>query len=215
MRTIVVSDLHLGKSGRHDLARRADLRAALLEAVAGADRLVVRGDGLELREAPHREAADIAAPFFAEAGRALGGDGELVVVAGNHDHGLAAGWIDARLQSEPPGFLGLEQRYAPHESGPLAERLAQAARPARLELAYPGLWLRDDVYALHGHYAHLHATVPTFERLPPRAPATTPTCTPPCRRSSGSPRAPWPASSCGCRKRAPRRTTTRPRCRRC
>src|SRR4051795_7591463 len=165
MRTIVVSDLHLGKAGRHDLARRADLRAPLMEAVAGADRLVVLGDGLELREAPHREAADIAAPFFAEAGRALGRDGELVVVAGNHDHGLAAGWIDARLQSEPPGFLGLEQRYPPHESGPLAERLAQAARPARLELAYPGLWLRDDVYALHGHYADLHATVPTFERI--------------------------------------------------
>src|SRR3954447_8571305 len=165
MRTIVVSDLHLGKAGRHHLARRADLRAPLMEAVAGADRLVVLGDGLELREAPHREAAEIAAPFFAEAGRALGGDGELVVVAGNHDHGLAAGWIDARLQSEPPGFLGLEQRYAPHESGPLAERLARAARPARLQLAYPGLWLRDDVYALHGHYADLHATVPTFERL--------------------------------------------------
>src|SRR4051795_3672760 len=165
MRTIVVSDLHLGKAGRHDLARRADLRAPLMEAVAGADRLVVLGDGLELREAPHREAADIAAPFFAEAGRALGRDGELVVVAGNHDHGLAAGWIDARLQSEAPGLLGLEQRYPPHESGPLAERLAQAARPARLELAYPGLWLRDDVYALHGHYADLHATVPTFERL--------------------------------------------------
>jgi hypothetical protein len=34
-----------------------------------------------------------------------------------------------------------------------------------LRLAYPGAWLRDDVYALHGHYADLHSTVPTFERL--------------------------------------------------
>ena len=87
------------------------------------------------------------------------------MLAGNHDHGLAAGWIDARLQSEPAGFLGLEQRFAPDDAGPLAERLAAAARRRALEFAYPGLWLREDVYALHGHYADLHATVPTFERL--------------------------------------------------
>ena len=126
---------------------------------------MILGDGLELREAAHREAVDTAAPFFADVGRALGPDKELVVLAGNHDHGLAAGWIDARLQSEPSGFLGLEQRFAPDETGPLAQRLAEAARPARLQFAYPGIWLRDDVYAIHGHYADVHATVPTFERL--------------------------------------------------
>jgi hypothetical protein len=32
-------------------------------------------------------------------------------------------------------------------------------------MAYPGVWLRDDVYAIHGHYADVHATVPTFERI--------------------------------------------------
>jgi hypothetical protein len=31
--------------------------------------------------------------------------------------------------------------------------------------AYPGVWLRDDVYATHGHYLDLHLTVPTLERL--------------------------------------------------
>ena len=35
----------------------------------------------------------------------------------------------------------------------------------RLDVAYPGCWLRDDVYALHGHYSDRHATVPMFERL--------------------------------------------------
>ena len=85
------------------------------------------------------------------------------MLAGNHDHGIAAGWIDSRLQTEPAGFLGLEERYTP--TGALAEQLAEAARPARLQFAYPGLWLREDVYALHGHYADLHATVPTFERI--------------------------------------------------
>jgi hypothetical protein len=165
VRTLVVSDLHLGKLESTDLLRREDLRAPLLECLETADRCVILGDGLELREAPHRTVADVAAPFFAAVGQALGRDGELLLLAGNHDHGLAGGWIDGRLQTEEAGFLGLEQRYPAAHSGPLAERLAEAARPARLELAYPGVWLRDDVYAVHGHYADVHATVPTFERL--------------------------------------------------
>ena len=165
MRTLVISDLHLGKSDHSDLLRRADLREPLLEALERVDRLVILGDGLELRESAHREAMDTAAPFFADIGATLGPDKELIVLAGNHDHGIAAGWIDARLQSEPSGFLGLEQRFAPEEAGPLAQRLAEAAAPARLQFAYPGIWLRDDVYAIHGHYADVHATVPTFERL--------------------------------------------------
>jgi hypothetical protein len=33
------------------------------------------------------------------------------------------------------------------------------------ELAYPGVWLRPDVYATHGHFLDRHLTVPTFERL--------------------------------------------------
>src|SRR5215203_3492486 len=120
MRTLVVSDLHLGSTRDADLLRREPLRAPLLEEVARHDRLVILGDGLELREAPQRDAADIAAPVFADLGRALGPDGELVVVAGNHDHGLVAGWIDGRLQTEPPGFLGLEQRIAPADAGRFA-----------------------------------------------------------------------------------------------
>jgi hypothetical protein len=165
MRTLVVSDLHLGRSEHTDLLRRADLREPLLEAIAGADRFVILGDGLELREAPHRDAMEVAAPFFAAIGEVLGPQKELIMLAGNHDHGIAAGYIDARLQSEPAGFLGLEERFRPQDAGPLARRLAEAAAPARLQFAYPGIWLRDDVYAIHGHYADVHATVPTFERL--------------------------------------------------
>jgi hypothetical protein len=163
VRTLVISDLHLGKAAGTDLLRRPELRAPLIGALDGAGRLVILGDALELREAAHRDAAAVAAPFLRDVGRALGPDGELLIVAGNHDHGLAAGWIESRLATEPAGFLGLEQRFAP--AGPLAERLAEAARPARTQMAYPGVWLRDDVYAIHGHYADLHATVPTFERI--------------------------------------------------
>jgi predicted phosphodiesterase len=158
--TLVISDLHLGRTDRRDLLRRPDLREPLLEALRQADRLVILGDGLELREAAHRDALASAGDFFRDVGRAVG---EIVMLAGNHDHGIAAGWIDGRLQSEPAGFLGLEERYGP--TGALTRRLVEAARPARLEFAYPGIWLRDDVYAFHGHYSDLHATVPTFERV--------------------------------------------------
>ena len=165
MRTLVISDLHLGTASGADVLRDPGARAPLLEAVAGVDRLVVLGDGLELREAPHRDAPALAEPFLRAAAARLGPGGEIVLLAGNHDHGLVAGWIDARLLSEPSGFLGLEHRIAPRDAGPLAAALADRAAPARVEVAYPGVWLRDDVYAIHGHYSDLHSTVPTFERL--------------------------------------------------
>jgi calcineurin-like phosphoesterase family protein len=165
VRTLVISDLHIGAAGRTDLLRREELRAPLLDAVRDADRLVILGDGVELRDRPKRDIAELAAPVFAELGQALGPDGELLMIGGNHDHGLVAGWIDGRLETEPSGFLELEQLIEPDEAGPLAAALARRAAPARVKVAYPGAWLRDDVYAIHGHYADLHTTVPTFERL--------------------------------------------------
>jgi hypothetical protein len=165
VRTLVVSDLHIGAARRTDLLRRPELREPLLEAVAGVDRLVILGDGIELRDTPQREAAGLAGEFLEQAARALPSHGELVITAGNHDHGLVAGWIDGRLMTEPSGFLGLEQRIPPTDAGPLAAMLAERVAPTPLTVVYPGLWLREDVYALHGHYADVHTTVPTFERL--------------------------------------------------
>ena len=43
--------------------------------------------------------------------------------------------------------------------------VVRALAPARVRVAYPGVWLRDDVYAIHGHYADRHNTVPIVERL--------------------------------------------------
>jgi hypothetical protein len=132
--TLVISDLHLGAARGTDVLRRAELREPLLEAVRGVDRLVILGDALELRDGPQRDARELAAPFFADVGRALGPDGELLLLAGNHDHGLVAGWIDGRLLSEPAGFLELEQRMEPHEAGPLAAALAGHAAPALVRI---------------------------------------------------------------------------------
>ena len=43
--------------------------------------------------------------------------------------------------------------------------LPTGPRPRASSVAYPGLWLRPDVYATHGHYLDCHLTVPTLERL--------------------------------------------------
>ncbi len=43
--------------------------------------------------------------------------------------------------------------------------LASWAEPASLSAAYPGLWLRPDVYATHGHYLDCHLSIPTMERI--------------------------------------------------
>jgi predicted phosphodiesterase len=165
VRTLVVSDLHLGSAGGTDVLSRPELRGPLVQAASEADRVVILGDGFELRDRPQRDVAGLAAPLLGELGAALGARGELVLAGGNHDHGLVAGWIDGRLLTEPSGFLGLEQRIEPADAGPLAAALAAHAAPARVSVAYPGLWLREDVYAIHGHYLDLHTTTPTFERL--------------------------------------------------
>jgi metallophosphoesterase superfamily enzyme len=105
VRTLVISDLHLGSAKDVDLVRRRSCASRCWEAVRSVDRLVILGDGVELRDRPKRAIGELVAGVFGDFGRALGADGELVLVGGNHDHGLVVGWIDARLETEPSGFL--------------------------------------------------------------------------------------------------------------
>jgi predicted phosphodiesterase len=164
MRTLIVSDLHLGSLSGTDLLRRAELRAPLLEAIADVDRLVLLGDVLELRHGPIREAMAAARPFFEDVGRALAGR-ELVVVAGNHDHAFVEPWLARRGEEHQAPPLGVEQMLDPANVSPALERIESWVAPAQLRVAYPGLWVRPDVYATHGHYLDCHLTVPTLERL--------------------------------------------------
>ena len=152
-------------TGQRDLLRRADLREPLLEAIADVDRLVILGDGLELREAAHRDAMDVAAPFFADVGEALGPDKELILLAGNHDHGIAAGCIDARLQSEPAGFLGLEERFAPETPARSPSAWPRPRGRRGCSSPTPASGCATTSTRIHGHYSDVHATVPTFERM--------------------------------------------------
>jgi Calcineurin-like phosphoesterase len=164
MRTLIVSDLHLGSLHGADLLRRPELRAPLLKAARDVNRLVLLGDVLELRHGPLREAMAAARPFFEDLGEALAGS-ELVIVAGNHDHALVEPWLARRGEESEPAPLQIEQLLDPEQVSPAYARIADWASPARVRVAYPGLWVRADVYATHGHYLDSHLTVPTLERL--------------------------------------------------
>jgi calcineurin-like phosphoesterase family protein len=161
--TAVISDLHLGTRTYRDLLRRPAARRVLFDALSGVDRLVLLGDVLELRESPLAAALEDSTPFFAELGEAMAGR-EVVLLAGNHDYQLAAPLLDARSLEGEAGRLELEHTMGPPATGPTA-RIADALGETPLTLAYPGLWIRPDVYATHGHYLDLHNTVPTLERL--------------------------------------------------
>ena len=164
MRTLIISDLHLGSMSGSGLLSRREIRSALLAALDGVDRLVLLGDVLELRHGPARDALDAARPFFEDVGAALAGR-EIVITAGNHDHALVEPWLAQRGEEREPAALALEQRLEPGASSQMLERIARWATPAHLSVAYPGVWLRPDVYAMHGHYLDCHLTLPTIERL--------------------------------------------------
>jgi len=160
MRTAIVSDLHLGSSRGGDLARDPEIRRIMLEEIAGADRVVLLGDALELRELPLAQVLGAAQPFFEELGEAMAGR-RVVLVPGNHDHRLAEPLLEEVALAGGP--LGLEHRAVP--AGEPATRIAEWLGEAELSIAYPGLWLRDDVYATHGHYMDCHMSLPRLECL--------------------------------------------------
>jgi hypothetical protein len=88
-----------------------------------------------------------------------------VLVGGNHDHGLLAPALARRSVAEPPPApLGAESEIEPLPGEALAHVCA-ALGADRVRIRYPGTWLRDDVYATHGHHLDRHTTVPTMERL--------------------------------------------------
>ncbi|MBA2505430.1 MAG: metallophosphoesterase family protein [Thermoleophilaceae bacterium] len=163
MRTLLISDLHLGAASHADILRRPAARAALAEALKDADRLVLLGDALELREGPVARALEEAGPALATIREAMAGRA-VVWVPGNHDHAVVEEQLELRRFEPGADRLGLEQVWDAGEA-PLPRELARHLDGVQLSFAYPGLWIREDVYATHGHYLDLHSTMPTFESL--------------------------------------------------
>jgi hypothetical protein len=158
VRTAIISDLHLGVASDEDVLRDREVRRILLDEIAGADRLVLLGDAVELRNLPLGPSLERSRPFFEELGEALGGI-EVTLVPGNHDHRLAEPLLDELSVAAEP--LGLEHHHPP-TPGPAA-LLDEWLGNARLRIAYPGIWLRGDVYATHGHYMDAHLALPRAE----------------------------------------------------
>jgi predicted phosphodiesterase len=161
--TAIVSDLHLGLTSRRDLLRRAPVFDALAAALAEADELVLLGDLLELRERPVAHVLADARPVLRQIGEAVAGR-RITIVPGNHDHHLTAPLLESLRMQDGSGRLDLETVADPPAGGPLGA-VADALGRERVRIAYPGVWVRDDVYATHGHYLDVHNTVPTFERI--------------------------------------------------
>lgn len=172
--TLVVSDLHLGSGAGVDLLRDpGPAQDALLGALDGVARVVLAGDLLELRHAPPRTILGRARPFLARLGAVLGPDGEVLLLAGNHDHRVVRPRLhELRLRGEP---LPLTGDVAPEEASPIAVGIADAlGGPAgpRLRVAYPAAWVvppapdgNGGVLVTHGHYVDALWRMPTFERL--------------------------------------------------
>jgi UDP-2,3-diacylglucosamine pyrophosphatase LpxH len=162
MRTAILSDLHLGAASGEDVLRDPALRRVLLDEIGDADRVVLLGDVVELRDLALGVALGSARPFFEELGEELG-DREVTIVPGNHDYRLAEPLLD-RLSLAGATELGLGQ----HEDAPgdgAGAVIDGWLGPARLRIAYPGVWLRDDIYATHGHYMDAHLSLPRAECL--------------------------------------------------
>lgn len=161
MVTAVLSDLHLGTRSQADILRQPTIRARLFDALADADRIVLLGDVIELREQSLPDVLAVAGPFFEELGERLP-DTPLTVLSGNHDHHVVAEWLEERRLARAP--LGLEERT--HASSTRIGRWLSDRMPrSTIELAYPGVWLRPGTYAHHGHYIDAHMSIPRLEAI--------------------------------------------------
>jgi metallophosphoesterase superfamily enzyme len=121
VRTVVVSDLHVGSLAEADVLRREEPRARLLAALDGADRVVLLGDALELREHPLAQALEIARPLLERIGQVTAGR-RLVLLPGNHDYQLGEPFL-ARQRLDG-GSLGVENEWPVRPDDGAAGRVA-------------------------------------------------------------------------------------------
>jgi len=150
VRTLAVSDLHLGARLQRAVLERPEPLEALLEALEGVERLVLLGDVVELLEGRPAEAMQAAEPVLRALGARLGSDREVVVVPGNHDAALVRPFLREHGMSP-----AVDARVA-LDATPLLARVASWLEPARVSVHYPGVWLADRVWATHGHYLDRH-----------------------------------------------------------
>jgi UDP-2,3-diacylglucosamine pyrophosphatase LpxH len=150
VRTLIISDLHLGNRAGRDVLRRPAPLDRLLQAIDDVERLVLLGDTVELMTRSPRHSMTVAEPVLRQLGRRLGPNREVILIAGNHDAPLVRRWALDRGRE-----LGLDERVEPSATRALA-RITSWLAPARVSVRYPGAWLEDGVWVTHGHYLDRH-----------------------------------------------------------
>ena len=153
MRTLVISDLHLGSRLQRDVLRRPAALERLCAELADVDRLILLGDTVEMLEGRPRGALADAEPVLRAIGDAMGEDTDVVLLPGNHDHALVRPWLRERRIAGKP--LGLSDRV-PLRSNPDLQAIARWLKPARVQVRYPGVRLNETTWAHHGHYLDRH-----------------------------------------------------------
>jgi UDP-2,3-diacylglucosamine pyrophosphatase LpxH len=146
VRTLVISDVHLGQGGGISVLTRPRPLAKLLEALDQHDRLVLLGDTVEMQESHPAQAFPVAEPVMRAVAEHLGEDKQVLIVPGNHDHELVREWARAA----GPGLL--RENLVPTEASERLRELVSWFDATQVEVHYPGVWLADGVWATHGHY---------------------------------------------------------------
>jgi Calcineurin-like phosphoesterase superfamily domain len=150
VRTLIVSDLHLGARLQRAVLTRPGPLGALLDSLDGVERLMLLGDVVELAEGRPAEAMEAAEPVLRALGERMGAEREVILVPGNHDGALVRPFLRAR------GMSRAVDASLPPDATPLLARTASFLAPARVRIHYPGVWLSERVWATHGHYLDRH-----------------------------------------------------------
>ncbi len=151
MRTLLVSDLHLGQRPGHDVLRRPLALGRLLDALEGVDRLVLLGDVVEFALRRYRrDPLSVATPVLRAIGARMGPSREIVVVPGNHDGMMVRPWALRR-----GGELGVCDAV-PRDATPALAAVTEQLAAASVRVSYPGIWVGEGVWATHGHYLDRH-----------------------------------------------------------
>jgi UDP-2,3-diacylglucosamine pyrophosphatase LpxH len=150
VRTLVISDLHLGARLQNSVLTHPAPQRRLLDALSDVDRLVLLGDVVELLEGRAGHAIPVARPVLNAIGDRLGSEREVILVPGNHDRQLVAAWVRSQGAALAPDAA------VPLDATPALAQVTSWLAPARVRVQYPGVWLSDRVYALHGHYLDRH-----------------------------------------------------------
>ena len=149
MRTLVISDLHLGGRLHHDVLMRPAARGRLLDAIDSVDRLVLLGDIVELIEGNPEHAMIVAEPVLRALGERLG-EARGISAFRKPRRPARRGWARARGSQLTP------DSSVPLDATPALVRVSSWLAPAVVHVQYPGVWLSETVWATHGHYLDRH-----------------------------------------------------------